>query len=826
MTTRGNGCWHCGEPLPAGVVLYADVAGEARAMCCNGCRAAAEWISHLGLADYYRIRTSSAPQPAAEPDVDRSSREAWHRPDIARHVVRDLGEGRSETMLLVEGVHCAACVWLIERSLGAAPGVLKIQVNAASHRARVVWDHARISLPEVLAALSRTGYRGMPLDAQALDDSRRRESRTALKRLLVAGFGAMQAMMFAAVLYLGTRDALDASTRELFRWLGLLVATPVVFFSASPFFTGALRSLRARRPGMDVPVALAIAMIYAASLFDALRGGGHVYFDSVSMFVFFLLTGRYLEMRARHHAADLTDALARLTPPFADRRRPDGTLERVGIHELNVGDCVHIQEGGIVPADGALLSEGCRVDEALLTGESTPLPRHRGEPLIAGSVLIDGPVQMRIERLGDDTALAGIATLVARAQAERPLLAQLGERAATHFVVRVLLLTALTVAFWSYFDPSRAFSAALAVLVISCPCAFALAVPAAITRALSVLARHGVLVVRPDAIKALAEATHIVFDKTGTLTIAQLSLDDVTTVDGVSRGAALRLAAVLARQSRHPASRSIAAACTDGAAMQVDPSLNVTSHAGRGISATVAGREVRLGRADFARAGRSDGAFEKAVVLADDAGMLAAFHLGERLRSGTLAAIDALRAQGLHVAIASGDCAGKVSDVALRLDIPDWRARQLPADKLAWITSMRVSGARVIAVGDGINDAPVLAGADVSIALSSGAELAQASSDIVLVGEDLKALAPARVIAQQTLAILQQNHRWAMIYNFTAVPLAAAGLVHPWLAALGMSISSLCVIVNALRIGREPAACVATSPTMFSTRAEHAVGAA
>lgn len=802
MNTRGAGCWHCGEPLPATEVIHAQIAGQSRPMCCHGCRAAAEWIEQLGLGDYYRLRTEPARKPDTDPDTGKH--EAWRRPEIARHVIRDLGAGRRETMLLIEGVRCSACVWLIERSLGALAGVVSVQVNAAAQRARVIWQDGAITLPQILEHLSRTGYRALPLDAKALNDVRRRESRDALKRLLVAGFGTMQAMMYAAVLYLGGSDTLDPSTHELFRWLGFLVATPVVFYSARPFFAGALRSLKARRLGMDVPVALAIAIIYAASLIEALRGGGHVYFDSVSMFVFFLLAGRYLEMRARHRAADLTDALARLTPPFADRRLDDGTLERIGIHELRVGDCVHVAEGGIVPADGVLLNERCRVDEALLSGESAPVMKQRADLLITGSVLADGPALLRVERVGADTTLASIAALVGRAQAERPRLAQAGERAAARFVARVLALTALTVAVWSFVDPSRAFTAALAVLVVSCPCAFALAVPAAITRALAVLARRGVLVVKPDAIQALAEATHVVFDKTGTLTEPQLALADVETFNGVSRDAALRLAAALARHSRHPAARAIAAACGDDA---IDAATDTNSQAGLGISAIVAGRELRLGRADFAFTGPAltrnpllD--YEDAVLLADDTGPIAAFRLSERLRPGARSAIDALKAQGIKVFIASGDAASKVADVATQLGISDWRARQLPADKLAWLTALRADGARVVAIGDGVNDAPVLAGADVAIALAGGAELAQASSDIVLAGERLDALAPGRELAQHALAILQQNQRWALFYNLTAVPLAALGLVPPWLAALGMSLSSLCVILNALRIGR------------------------
>ncbi len=802
MTTRAAGCWHCGEPVPANEVIHARIDGVLRSMCCQGCRAAAEWIEHLGLGDYYRLRTQAAPRP--DDALQPSDHAAWDRPDVASHVTRDLGDGRRETMLLIDGVRCAACVWLIERSLGALPGVLAVHVNAAARRARVVWREAELALPRILDTLSRAGYRALPLDTQSLDDVRRREGRAALKRLLVAGFGAMQAMMYAAVLYVGGVDALDPATHELFRWLGFLVATPVVLYAARPFFSGAIRSLRARRLGMDVPVALAIAAIYVASLIEALRGGGEVYFDSVSMFVFFLLAGRYLEMRARHRSGDLTDALARLTPRFAQRVLADGTFERVGVHELRAGDRAHVSEGGIVPADGVLVSEQCRVDEALLSGESAPLAKRRGDALIAGSVLVDGTAQLRVERVGADTALAGIAALVGRAQTERPRLARTGERAAARFVARVLILTAVTVAGWSLVDPARAFSAALAVLVVSCPCAFALAVPAAITRVLAVLAQRGVLVVKPDAIEGLAGATHVVFDKTGTLTEPRLALADVATCNGLTRERALQLAAALARQSSHPAARAIAAAYdgTPGAA-----TTELRSFTGLGVAAVIDGRELRLGRADFAlpdAAHRSDAStWSDAVVLADGDGPIAVFRLSERLRPGARELIGALQLQGLRVLIASGDAEAKVAAVAAQLGVSQWRARQRPADKLAWLAALRADGAQVIAVGDGVNDAPVLAGADVAIALVGGAELAQATSDIVLAGERLEALAQARVLARQTLAIVQQNQRWALAYNLTAVPLAALGFVPPWLAAIGMSVSSLCVIANALRIGRD-----------------------
>lgn len=797
MNALAVACWHCGEPLPADAPS-ATVAGIAHAVCCRGCRAAAEWIDQLGLGDYYRLRSAPAHRAPERVEIDRSSA-AWARPEFTRHVVRDLGAGGHEAIVLIEGVRCAACVWLIERSLGALPGVTSVHVNASARRARIVWDGARCTLAQIVDALARTGYRALPLDAAALDDSRKRESRAALKRLIVAGFGTMQAMMYASALYLGAVDAMDHSTRELLRWFGLLVTTPVVFYAARPFFAGATRALRARQLGMDVPVALAIALIYAASVTEALRGAGDVYFDSVSMFVFFLLIGRYLEMRARHRAGDLTDALARSTPAFAERYRSDGSLERVGSVELVAGDRVHVAAGSTVPADGALVSAQCRVDEALLSGESAPIAKRRGDTLIAGSVVVEGPAELRVEHVGSDTVLAGIVALVTRAATERPQLARAGERAAAGFVARVLALAAMSAIGWSFFDPARAFTATLAVLVVSCPCAFALAVPAALTRALGVLARRGVLVVHADAIENLAHASHIVFDKTGTLTEPTLALDHVELLGACTREDALAHAAALAQGSRHPVALAIVGAFGAAVPPEVDA---LRDEAGNGLEGFVDGHRLRLGRADFALGGTVDAAFENAVVLADDTGAIAAFQLSECLRPDARDAINALRDSGLIIEIASGDAVSKVADIAAQLGITRWNARMRPADKLARLAQLRAGGARVIAVGDGINDAPVLAGADVAIALASGADLAQASSDIVLRGERLGALGDARAIAQQTLTVLRQNQRWALAYNLVVVPFGALGFVPPWLAAIGMSMSSLFVVLNALRIGR------------------------
>ena len=800
MNIERHSCWHCGEPLPADPP-QARVAGVAHPVCCNGCRAVAEWIGELGLADYYRLRSGLSAR-APDPDDSAKNTAAFLRPELSRHLVRTLDDGRSETILLVDGVRCAACCWLIERTLGSLPGIAEIGVNADARRARIVYDGRTVSLARIVAALARVGYRALPLDRAALDDTRQRESRDAQKRLAVAGLGAMQAMMYASALWFGAFDGVDVSTRDFFRWLSLLVATPVVFYAAAPFFAGARRLLAAHRLGMDVPVALAVALIYAGSAVEVVTGGPDVWFESVSMFVFFLSAGRYLELRARHRAGDLSDALARLTPVFADRVEADGSLLRVGALELAPGDRVVVADGGSVPADGVLESAECRVDEALLSGESAPLTRRRGESLWAGSVVAGAPATMRVTRVGPDTAVAGVVALTARAASARPRLARAGERAAAGLVGRVLVLAVCTAVGWAIVDPTRAFAATVAVLVVACPCAFALAAPAAVTRALAVLAGRGVLVVRPDALEALASATHVLFDKTGTLTEPWIAHHRAVTLRDIDRDAALALAAALAQGSRHSVARAFTAAAPAGL-----PAVDAReSVAGCGIGGSIGGRRYRLGRADYALArGPHRPDLDDAVVLADDDGAIAAFNVDERLRPGARAAVDALARAGLRVSIASGDVEAKVASAAAGLDIATWAARQTPADKLAWLASLRATGARVAVVGDGVNDAPMLAGADVAVAVGSAVDAAQAASDIVITGQ-LGALADARALARETLSILRQNRRWALGYNVAVVPLAALGLVPPWLAAIGMSGSSLLVAANAMRLIGAPRA--------------------
>jgi len=533
--------------------------------------------------------------------------------------------------------------------------------------------------------------------------------------------------------------------------------------------------------------------VYGSSVYQAMMLQGEVYFESVTMLVFFLLTGRYVEMRARHHSVDNADALIHLTPAFAQRRKADGNLESVPVSELQPGDTIQIAEGAHIPADGILLSLQTRLDEALLSGEAVARQRLRDDALIAGSLVLEGPIDMQVSRVGADTFLASLAYLSTKAQTQRPRLSRRSEKATANFVWRVLILTTLTLVLWLWYDPSRALEATIALLVVACPCALGLAAPAAITRALGALAQRNILVVRPDALETLGKVDTVVFDKTGTLSEA--------IVDSASSDSEiLQLAASLARESQHPLSRALVAA-NQQTIVAVD---NAQAFLGLGIEGTVAGRVLRLGQARFALNDELAEQYSDAsLVLGENGQLLASFHIDEKLRADANSTVNYLHSRAISSHIISGDSEPRVAHIAEQLGINTWYARQLPADKLAQLKQLQAQGHCVMVVGDGSNDAPILAGADVSVALSSGSELAQANADILICDGRLASLIDAKQIALETQKILQQNQRWAMSYNTLAMPIAALGYIPPWLAAILMSLSSLFVVINALRIGKK-----------------------
>ncbi len=732
---------------------------------------------------------------------DRAGWEAFSRPGP-----RGAQGACWESHVAIDGMHCATCSLTVEQALLAVPGVREASVNGASQMARVVWAEGVTRPSQWFAAVARAGYRALPATDLAEREVRARARRTMLWRWLVAGFCMMQVMMYAFPAYVAGPGEMTADAEQLLRWASWVLTLPVMLFSCQPFFASAWRDLRHRTIGMDVPVALGILIAFGASTaatFDRTGPwGAEVWYDSLTMLVFFLLSGRMLEQRLRDRTAGSLDALSRRLPDSVERRRADGTFERVAVRRLAAGDVVRVMPGEAFAADGTLLAGTTTVDEALLTGESQPVPRGVGQGVIAGSHNLLAVVEMKIDRVGADTRYAGIVALMGEAAAGKPRLAQLADRLARPFLVGVLLATAASAAWWWRTDPAHAISVAIAVLIVTCPCALSLATPAATLAAAGALARRGVLVRRLQALETCTAMDTMVFDKTGTLTVDRMAVSAVHTRSGMQADQALRLAAALARHSLHPASRALARHAGD---KDVPPAGSVEEIPGSGLRGQVGAQSLRLGSAALCgapRQPRAEGVLQ--VHLADAQGWLASFDLDETLRPEALPVMNALRALGLRLQLLSGDHMRHVARLAGRVQIRDVFGDCTPEAKLAHVRALQAGGRRVAMVGDGINDAPVLASADLAVTLGQAAPITQSRADVVIPGGQLKAVVALVLHARRTRAIVRQNLLWAAVYNAVCVPLAVLGFMPPWLAGLGMAASSLGVVLNSARLARAP----------------------
>ncbi|WP_242457975.1 heavy metal translocating P-type ATPase [Halomonas sp. YLGW01] len=799
------GCYHCGNPVPDGAPWRLTLDEQVHPLCCPGCEAVAHAIVAGGLAGYYRFRTELPERP----DEAQARAETWQvfdDPALQSEFVHADGDELTAT-LAVDGITCAACAWLIEHRLNALDGVTSSAVNLSHHRLQVGWDPARIALSQLLAELAAIGYSAQPYEPDQAAQRLRQEERMGVRRLIVAAVAMMQVMMFSVPIYVSAPGELSANFLALFHWLSFALATPVVLFSAAPFFRNALRDLRTRTLGMDVPVSLAIGGAYLASGYAVLSGQGEVYFDSVSMFTFFLLFGRYIEMRARRRSGHSGNALAGVLPASAVRLEADGAERVLPANRLAPGDRVLVRPGHGVPADGMIEDGTSSLDESMLTGEAQPVTRGVGDAVTGGSHNVDSPLVVRVTHAGREARATAILDLTDRAFASRPRIAELASRWAHLFVLRLLVVSAGVAIAWTFIDPSRALWVTLSVLVVTCPCALALATPTALTASHGRLRRRGVLITRAHALEGLAQATRVVFDKTGTLTTGRMTLTETRLVDAAGPAAddacdakrARAIAAALEAHSEHPIARAFA------------PHRDLAVHAeallsrpGEGVEGRLAGRTWRLGKHAFA-AGTEAPAPPDAgrwLLLACEGQPRAWFALDDALRDDALESVQALRRLGLSVELLSGDQAPAVEDLARRLGIDDWRSGASPEDKLTHIEALQSQGESVVMVGDGINDVPVLAGAEVSIAMNGATDLARTRADAVLLSSQLTRIVEAIEVSRATRRIIRQNLGWALCYNLFALPLAACGLVPPWLAAIGMSASSLVVVGNALRLGR------------------------
>ncbi|MFN7644013.1 MAG: heavy metal translocating P-type ATPase [Burkholderiales bacterium] len=744
-------------------------------------------------------------------------------PDELAELARELparadGSRRLEAVLTVDGVHCAACVVSIEQALRGA--VEEVTVNAATRRARLVFRPDVQPLSGLFARIAALGYAPRPVARAAMADAQAAGRRKALWRMLVAVLCMMQVRMYAVPRYVAGPEDMTADVQRLLMWAEFMLTLPALLFAAGPFLRNAWRDLRARRIGMDVPVSLGIVVTFVASSAAALDGG-EVYFDSLTMFVAFLLVGRWLEAAARERAlAGVADLLARL-PETVERLLGDCRIETVTLRRLRPGDRVRVAVGQAVPADGIVETGRSHADESLLTGESTPIPKRPGDALAAGSLNLSGPLTVRLTRAARDSRLQEIADLVEAASARKPRIAQVADRWAGPFLVAVLVLAALAWAVWHVIDPSRAIWVAASVLVVTCPCALSLATPTALLAAAGTLARRGLLARSPQAIEALASIDAFIFDKTGTLTHDRLSLERLDLLEGAAalsldEAGVLAVTAALEAGSLHPAATALRSAASSRTLPAV---RDVFEHGGAGLSGQVLldGRwlDARIGSAAFAGVrdeataaarSRADAAAPGGIRLALDGRPIARFELAETVRADAASALAALRADGASVEILSGDETARVARLAERLELDAWRAEASPQQKLAKLAARQAEGRRVAMVGDGINDAPVLARADLSVSFATAAPLAQHQAELLLLGGRLETLVDARRLARRTMRIVTENLAFAALYNAVSIPLALAGLLPPWLAGLGMAASSLVVVLNALRLADRPSA--------------------
>ena len=799
------GCYHCGQPVPPGAAYPVAIEATSRDMCCRGCQAVAQAIVDNGLVQYYHHRTAMPATGQELVPAELSRLALYDHPEIQKSFVvaeNDAAHIR-QALLILEGITCAACVWLNERHLQQLPGVRSVQVNYANHRARIAWDEREIQLSRILQEIQLLGYNAHPYNALKQEELRRKARSKDIRRIAVTGLSAGQVMMLAVALYAGAAFGIEQSTAQLLRYVSLALTLPVLLYTALPFYVSAWHALKSARLNMDVPVTLAIVTAFVGSAWVTWRGEGVVYYDAITMFTLFLLSTRFLERTARERSVEATENLLKLVPALAQRMR-DGMPETVAVLDLQAGDVILLKPGEAVAADGEVMEGASSVDEALLTGESRAVPKASGAKVIAGSINLEGPLTVRVTGVGENTVLAGIVRLLDRAVAEKPRLAQLADQVAGRFTYALLVLTLLAGLAWWWADPARIFEIVLAVLVVTCPCALSIAAPAAFAAAGSHLLKQGILLTRGHALETLAKVTHVVFDKTGTLTYGKPLLHRVTVLGEISEAECLRIAASLEQASEHPLAQSFLAGIGGHTMWPVSEAQNFP---GKGVAGVVNGRRYTLGNAALSglelpaeRAATDGDAGATLVWLCDERRPLARFALSDELRPEAGALIEELGRRGLGVSILSGDSEAAVKSFAARLGISDARWCQHPEDKLAALKALQAQGEVVAMVGDGVNDAPILAGADVSFAMGGGTQVARASSDIVLLSEKLPDIARALQAGGATMTVMKQNFAWAAGYNFLALPFAALGYIPPWLAALGMSVSSLVVVLNALRL--------------------------
>ncbi|MDX1704988.1 heavy metal translocating P-type ATPase [Pseudidiomarina sp.] len=798
-------CFHCLQALPADGGYSVRLADQDVAVCCYGCQAVAQTINEQKLLHFYVYRDTTNPLQIPLLPEELQQLQAYDDERLQAQFTRTTDQGRQREMTLsVEGMTCSACAWLIEHHVQRLAGVASVKVNATTERVYISWYAGQIKLSRILQAIAGLGYRALPFESATQEQDFKKRRRYYVRRLGLAGLATMQVMMIAVGLYFGVVSDLDDSLRQFMWWISLVVATPVLLYSAQPFYISAMRSIQAQRPNMDVPVSIALLGAYGASAYATFLGHGEVYFESVSMFTFLLLIGRYLELLARQKAISAATNLIKLVPALAQRETARDDIETVPVSDLSPGQIIRVAPGATLPADGILLDHSATLNEAILTGESRPVQKPAGTTVLAGSINQQQPLRIEVTAAQQETVLASIVALKDLALSRKPRLAQAAEKLASTFVIRLLIVAAITFLVWSFIDPQQAFWVTLAVLVATCPCALALAAPTAVTGAIHNLNTRGVVLRNADVLNIIQDIKTVFVDKTGTLTTGEFSLQHEHIISGrFSEDTIRALVQALEHHSEHPLAQPLRQLTATPANVSA-----VVNHTGQGLSGVWAqdneSLNVRIGSLSFIRQWHPEftpATAASQIFVATEQDLLAEYHVGDQIRSDARASIEQLQQAGIEVVMLTGDRAELAQPVAEQLGISKVYADSLPDTKLSVVSAAQQQHP-VMMIGDGINDGPVLAQADISITFGHAADLARVTADVMLMRNNFGAVLEFRQVALRSRGILRQNIIWALVYNIGILPVAMAGFVTPYIAAIGMSLSSLIVLANSLRLYR------------------------
>ncbi|MFT6988561.1 MAG: Cu2+-exporting ATPase [Paraglaciecola sp.] len=783
-------CFHCGLHIAPQINYHTKVLGKQQAFCCPGCSAVAEAIVNNGLEDYYHYRSEFAEKASENEEDILHKLKIFDDDSILQEFVESIDDA-SEIQLTIGGINCAACGWLIEKQLAKLSGVLKVGVNVSARRASVTWNNQQLKLSQILNHVEKIGYHGKPFQPEQHEATFRQENKAFLKRLGLAGLMTMQVMMLNIGVFFDLFGHIDAQTKQYFNWLSLFLTTPVMIYSASEFYTSAIRGLRAHTFNMDVPIVLALGITYISGVFATAQNTGQTYFESLCMFVFLLLVSRYLEHSARYKAAQASANMLEYMPTTATLIEGE-VLTPVLAKSLKVNQLVLVKSGELVPVDGIITQGQGQLDQAMLTGEFELVSKFTGDQVLAGSLNQLGTLTVKVSASLQHSTLNQISKLQTQAMSTKPRIANLADQFSQYFVVAVILIACISYFVWLQIDPSEALWVMVAVLIATCPCALGLATPSALSCAIANLNSKGVLLKRGDALEQLALVDWIGLDKTGTLTEGKFSLAQCINPSEQPDIHLLELAASIEQYSSHPIAKAFS---HYGCAHTV---TEFQSEMGKGVSGLIEGVLYKLGAAAFMDFQVPNNMQTCNVFLQSDGGIICGFLLTDKLRSHGNTLIDSLKTCSVH--LISGDIAPIVKSVAKELGINNWLAEQSPQDKLNRIKEAQAKQHVVLMVGDGINDGPVLAQADVSITLGAGSDLAKSSADIVLLDNELAKLQMIFIIASRCKTKIKQNIGWAIGYNLLILPLAVMGLLSPWMAVLGMSVSSLIVVVNSTRL--------------------------